>query len=102
MSLSKSKCWYSNNCLHFFKCAVPFDSLLCRQVKEPNSLEHLTELHSNSRLIAMAANIRLGWKRMVVSNTGLLSYGNNYDSKKFYITSPAGESAVNNFVRLMG
>jgi len=22
MSLSKSKCWYSNNCLHFFKCAV--------------------------------------------------------------------------------
>ncbi len=24
MSLSKSKCWYSNNCLHFIKCAVPF------------------------------------------------------------------------------
>ncbi len=23
MSLSKSKCWYSNNCLHFVKCAVP-------------------------------------------------------------------------------
>ncbi len=23
MSLSKSKCWYSNNCLHFLKCAVP-------------------------------------------------------------------------------
>jgi len=23
MSLSESKCWYSNNCLHFFKCAVP-------------------------------------------------------------------------------
>jgi hypothetical protein len=24
MSLSKSKCWYSNNCLHFSKYAVPF------------------------------------------------------------------------------
>ncbi len=23
MSLSKSKCWYSNNSLHFLKCAVP-------------------------------------------------------------------------------
>ncbi len=23
MSRSKSKCWYSNNCLHFFECAVP-------------------------------------------------------------------------------
>jgi len=23
MSLSKSKCWFSNNCLHFLKCAVP-------------------------------------------------------------------------------
>jgi hypothetical protein len=23
MSLSKSKCWYSNKCLDFLKCAVP-------------------------------------------------------------------------------
>ncbi len=23
MSLSKSKCWYTNNCLHFLKCVVP-------------------------------------------------------------------------------
>ncbi len=23
MSLSKGKCWYSNNHLHFLKCAVP-------------------------------------------------------------------------------
>ncbi len=23
MSLSKSKCWYSNNCLHFIMCALP-------------------------------------------------------------------------------
>jgi hypothetical protein len=23
MSLSKSKCWYSNNCLHFVKRTVP-------------------------------------------------------------------------------
>jgi hypothetical protein len=25
MSLSKSKCCYSNNCLQFLKCEVPFD-----------------------------------------------------------------------------
>jgi hypothetical protein len=25
MSLSKSKCWYSNNCLLFLKCAVPLN-----------------------------------------------------------------------------
>jgi hypothetical protein len=25
MSLSKSKCMYSNNCLHFLNCAVPLD-----------------------------------------------------------------------------
>jgi len=23
MFLSKSKCWYSNDCLHFLKCADP-------------------------------------------------------------------------------
>jgi hypothetical protein len=27
MSLSKSKCWYSNNCLHFLKRAVPLSHL---------------------------------------------------------------------------
>ncbi len=26
MSLSKSKCWYSNNCLHFLKHAVPLNT----------------------------------------------------------------------------
>ncbi len=28
MSLSKSKCWYSDNCLHFLKCAVPLVALV--------------------------------------------------------------------------
>jgi hypothetical protein len=37
MSLSKCKCCYSNNCLHFFKCAVPL-----RLGK--NKLEHLQAL----------------------------------------------------------
>ena len=27
MSLRKSKIWYSNNCLHFSKCAVPLKHL---------------------------------------------------------------------------
>jgi hypothetical protein len=28
MSLSKSKCWYSRNCLHFLKRAVPLPELI--------------------------------------------------------------------------
>ncbi len=32
-------------------------------------MEHLTELHSNSRLLALPANIRLEWKGMAVVNT---------------------------------
>jgi hypothetical protein len=27
MSLSKGKCWHSNNCLHFLNCAVPLIAL---------------------------------------------------------------------------
>jgi hypothetical protein len=27
MSLSRSKCWYSNDCLHFLKHAVPFEPI---------------------------------------------------------------------------
>ena len=35
MSLSKSKCWYSKNCLHFLKHAVPLLlSLNVRRMKE--------------------------------------------------------------------
>ncbi len=26
MSLSESKCWYSNNCLHFLMCALPLNT----------------------------------------------------------------------------
>ncbi len=29
MSLSKSKCWYTNNCLYLLKCAVPL--ILCKR-----------------------------------------------------------------------
>ncbi len=27
MSLRMSKCWYSNNCLHFLNCVVPLEPL---------------------------------------------------------------------------
>jgi hypothetical protein len=30
MSLSKSKCWYPNNCLHFVKRAVPSVKYFCQ------------------------------------------------------------------------
>jgi hypothetical protein len=35
MSLTKSKCWYSNNCLHFLKCAVP----LQKNLKKDSNLD---------------------------------------------------------------
>jgi hypothetical protein len=36
MPLSKSKCWYSNNCLHFSKRAVPLSvvGLIAKNVAE--------------------------------------------------------------------
>jgi len=38
MSLSKSKCWYSNNCLQFLKHAVPFTAVtLAAKNKTTNS-----------------------------------------------------------------
>ncbi len=43
MSLSKSKYWYSNNCLHFLKCAAPFafkaDFLACTPIKQYKVME---------------------------------------------------------------
>ncbi len=32
MSLSKSKCWYTNNCLCFLKCAVTLEQHICVQL----------------------------------------------------------------------
>jgi hypothetical protein len=32
-------------------------------------VEHLSKLHSNGRLLALPANIRLRWKGMAVANT---------------------------------
>jgi hypothetical protein len=32
-------------------------------------VEYLIELHSNGRLLALPANIRLAWKRMAVAST---------------------------------
>jgi hypothetical protein len=48
-------------------------------------VEHLTKLHSNGRLLALPANIRLRWKLMAVANT--LAY---------YITATI--TAVKNFI----
>ncbi len=59
MSLSKSKCWYSNNCLHFLKCAVTSDvydeTVYITNVKErlvgrsPKLKEGASQLHWQKR-----------------------------------------------------
>jgi hypothetical protein len=40
MALRKSKCWYSNSSLHFFKCAVPLKSIFLKKV------EHFSKLNA--------------------------------------------------------
>jgi hypothetical protein len=48
MSISKGKCWYSNNCLHFLKRAVPLiigkDMELTRLLIDPCCLPSLQEI----------------------------------------------------------
>ncbi len=41
MSLSKSKCWFSNNCLHFFRNIVP---LMMTVAADTNNLPDLRGL----------------------------------------------------------
>jgi hypothetical protein len=46
MSLSKSKCWYSNDCLHFLKRTVPLSWLvlkfyLCRGVGDKDKFYNI-------------------------------------------------------------
>ncbi len=48
MSLSMSKCWYSNNCLHFLKCAVPFSNVTCKDSQEEWKREREAEHHSSN------------------------------------------------------
>ncbi len=38
MSLCKSKCWYSKNCLHFVKGAVPFEPSISQPIFECTTL----------------------------------------------------------------
>jgi hypothetical protein len=45
MSLNKSKCWYSNNCLHFLKCAVPLAFFCSKIIYET---DHKTAGNSSS------------------------------------------------------
>jgi hypothetical protein len=45
MSLRKSKCWYSNNCLHFLKCAVPFNRVGCFEHVSKSDLSSTSNRH---------------------------------------------------------
>ncbi len=46
MSLCKSKCWYSNNCLHFLKCAVPFSDLIAIEMPNNWNAETFSTFHT--------------------------------------------------------
>jgi hypothetical protein len=52
MSLSKSKCWYSNNCLHLLKRTVP--------LQETDTLAYGVQIHqmfSNTGLKSLFLNL---------------------------------------------
>jgi len=51
----------------------------------PTRVEFLMGLDSNGRLLAVPANIRVGWK-WSGKQSSLLRYGNSYCLKKFYST----------------
>ncbi len=51
MSLSKSKCWYSSNCLYFQKCAVPLQKL--------NVLTSLQHVHNRTEAAPKRSSLLL-------------------------------------------
>ncbi len=57
MSLSKSKCWYSNNCLHFFNCAVPL--LNNTTLKEENHARTERCLNRIEKIMPEPSNIKM-------------------------------------------
>jgi hypothetical protein len=62
MSLSKSKYWYSNDCLHFLKCTVPFEDVFAKksQISKRSKLlmaYYFAKVHFNkTRLIVEGTN----------------------------------------------
>ncbi len=59
MSLNKSKFWYSNNCLHFLKCAVPFESPKHLQQTTFETKEYL------QTILYLSANVKKNLKKKV-------------------------------------
>ncbi len=54
-------------------------------------MEHLTKLHSNGRLLALPANIRLRWKSMAVANTLAYYIKATITAVKSFIVQAAGK-----------
>ncbi len=75
MSLSKSKYWYSNNCLHFLKCTVPFNIILlsfvllscCHISTIDDFLKYVTLLSPELEQLALAESTE-GESRLSVYN----------------------------------
>ncbi len=67
MSLSKSKCWYSNNCLHFLKHAVPLTQenskltalLLSATLNKIDSMCTLLQEKAKCTALIVSANLQL-------------------------------------------
>jgi len=77
MSLSKGKCWYSNNCLHFLKCIVP----LTNNIKAENAKHE----HGKNTLAPTDS-----WKYFLVYNVNLgfsLFLGKYWDEMSLKLSS---------------
>ncbi len=62
MSLSKSKCWYSNNRLHFLKCALPISLSRAQCYKTFLSVNCVFSYYAR-------VFVRLCWKSLPGTNT---------------------------------
>ncbi len=90
MSLSKSKCWYSNNCLHFLKRAVSlilnfsnlvhlslpatFTLVYCLREKLLNCKDWLLSLQANTRILGKGES---DWQRQTHQLT-MIQYQTHY------------------------
>ncbi len=72
MSLSKSKCWYSNNCLHFLKCTVPLSLSSLKKIHDIGTPNLSTPWMANERASSSNAKMRDTHSKTACSRKGLI------------------------------
>ncbi len=85
MSLSKSKCWYSNNCLHFLKSAVPLWSPHSVLRTEEGSVRW-DRAGAQTGILIRSASISLSVRNHYITQIALLHFITNPNIASQYVT----------------